>query len=1123
MAGQLLDFAASDERAGFRLERLEVYNWGTFHNRVWVLSANGENNLLTGDIGSGKSTLVDAVTTLLVPSQKIAYNKAAGADSKERSLRSYVLGYYKTERSDSGHAAKPVALRDHNSYSVILGVFANEGYGQKVTLAQVFWSKNIQGQPSRFYLVANRSLSISEDFAHFGSDLKALRKRLISQSHLELFGSFPPYASAFRRRLGIDNEQALELFHQTVSLKSVGNLTNFVREHMLESSDVAPRIAALIDHFDDLNRAHESVLKAKEQIKRLVPLVEDCDKHQELSAQRSHWHGCREGLRVYFAELKANLLDKRLAGLAEEENRFAHNIDRLDQERRSQLGERDKLKQAIADNGGDRLERLKADIAEKEQQKLKRLQRAERYQQLAEQVELPKTLTLDTFIGNQNSMKSLPAAVEQQEADLQNSFTESAVELQGLKEQHLEITTEIESLRQRKSNIDSRQIIIRRKLCGALDIDEESMPFAGELLQVREEEGEWEGAAERLLHNFGLSLLVPEHHYSDVADWVDRTHLRGRLVYYRVRAGYFADSPALLPHSLAGKLLIKPDSEFYSWLEHELGHRFNYVCCSHLDQFRKEQRAITRFGQIKSGGQRHEKDDRHRLDDRRRYVLGWTNEHKIAALTAQAEKLEKAIQKVAARLASLQSEQLQIGGRKTALVQMAEIRDFSELDWPDLARKIAELESEKQALEAASDVLQELSSRLKGLEAALSGNEAKLESIKKERNRNELKQQQAGDLLEECRLIMAAMAEDGRTELFHTLEPIREEALGEHQLTVESCENREREMLRDWLQKKIDADDRRLKNLGERIIKVMQDYRRDYPLETREIDAALEAAFEYRIMLANLQSDDLPRFEERFKELLNENTIREVANFQSHLSKERQIIKERIDRINRSLTDIEYNPGRYILLEAQTNQDHDIRDFQQQLRACTEGTITGSDDELYSEGKFLQVKAIIERFRGREGISDLDKRWMVKVTDVRNWFVFAASERWLEDGSEYEHYTDSSGKSGGQKEKLAYTVLAASLAYQFGLEWGAVRSRSFRFVVIDEAFGRGSDESARYGLELFKKLNLQLLIVTPLQKIHIIEPFVAGVGFVHNEAGRESQLRNLTIEEYRAEREARSV
>jgi uncharacterized protein YPO0396 len=49
---------------------------------------------------------------------------------------------------------------------------------------------------------------------------------------------------------------------------------------------------------------------------------------------------------------------------------------------------------------------------------------------------------------------------------------------------------------------------------------------------------------------------------------------------------------------------------------------------------------------------------------------------------------------------------------------------------------------------------------------------------------------------------------------------------------------------------------------------------------------------------------------------------------------------------------------------------------------------------------------------------------------------------------------------------------------------------------------------------------LQLLIVTPLQKIHIIEPFVASVGFVHNEDGSASKLRNLAIEDYRTERDA---
>lgn len=130
--------------------------------------------------------------------------------------------------------------------------------------------------------------------------------------------------------------------------------------------------------------------------------------------------------------------------------------------------------------------------------------------------------------------------------------------------------------------------------------------------------------------------------------------------------------------------------------------------------------------------------------------------------------------------------------------------------------------------------------------------------------------------------------------------------------------------------------------------------------------------------------------------------------------------------------------------------------------------------------------------------------------------MFSASERWRADHSEHEYYPDSGGKSGGQKEKLAYTILAASLAYQFGLEFGKTRSRSFRFVMIDEAFGRGSDESAQYGLRLFKQLDLQLLIVTPLQKIKIIEPFVSSVAIVKNNDGAYSSLLNLTIEEHLA-------
>lgn len=1109
----LLDFAESDARAGFRLHALEVYNWGTFHGRVWRFPVAGDNALLTGDIGSGKSTLVDAVTTLLVPAQKIAYNKAAGAEAKERTLRSYVLGFYKSERSEAGLSAKPVALRDHNSYSVILGHFYNEGFDQHVTLAQVFSISDSRGQPDRFYVVAERPLSITEHFANFGSDLNALRKRLRELPHVTLETTFPAYSAAFRRRFGIDDEQALELFSQTVSMKSVGNLTDFVREHMLEEFPVEERIQALVRHFDDLNRAHEAVLKARLQIERLQPLIADCDLHADVSASADALVASREALSPWFAGLRAELLERRLANLEAE-------IARLDEQRRSGAARieegqarRDELNRAIAQNGGDRLATLKQDMARLDAERQRRQSDAERYDALAARLELPTASSAEPFLANRQAVPELIEGCQEQLDQAQNALTETSVAFRALRDSHDQLEAELDSLRSRRSNIPARMLAIRARLCEALGTDESELPFAGELLQVREDERDWEGVAERLLHNFGLSLLVPEARYAEVAQWVEQTHLGERLVYFRVRPRRATTATEPGQDSLVRKLQISPDTAFYDWLEDELARRFDYACCADLEQFRRQERAVTRAGQIKSGQERHEKDDRRRLNDRTQYILGWSNEAKIEALEKQCADLERRIAEFSTRIAELQQRQSALGTRLGLLNQLSVFQDFQTLDWRPLLLEIQRLDDERQELEARSDTLRALQEKLRNLEQELRQWRDELDAKSRELARSEQKRDDALALADEARAQLAA-ATPAQQARFAELADLRDEALGDHQLTVESCNNREQDMRR-WLQARIDAQNKRLERLQKSIIEAMADYRNSWPQETREVDASVEAAGDYRAMLEGLQRDGLPRFEERFKAMLNENIIHEIVAFNAALHREEHDIRERIEKINESLREIDYNPGRLIQLEAQSAGDGEVADFRAQLRACSADTLSGDRDAHYAEARFLQVRQIIERFRGREGSTEQDRRWTRKVCDVRNWFVFSASERWREDGSEHEHYSDSGGKSGGQKEKLAYTVLAASLAYRFGLEWGATRSRSFRFVVIDEAFGRGSDESARYGLALFQRLNLQLLIVTPLQKIHIIEPYVASVGFVHNDQGRESMLRCLTIEEYR--------
>jgi len=1112
----MLEFAADDALTGFRLQRLEVYNWGTFDQRVWSLHPDGRNCLLTGDIGSGKSTLVDAITTLLVPANRIAYNKAAGAEFKERSLRSYVLGFHRTERSESGvGAAKPVGLRDANSFSVILAVFHNGGYDQTITLACVLWMKDPAGQPARFYVGAEKALSISADFSDFDADITKLRRRL-RQNDAQTFDTFPEYSSWFRRRFGIETEQALDLFHQTVSMKSVGNLTDFVRGHMLEPFDVESRISALIAHFDDLDRAHAAVIRAKRQVALLDPIVADSDRHEELRAEVEGLRTAREFLEAHFAGLKLDLLDKRAATLASEHERQTARIQGMAESLAAHRRDEANLTRQIAENGGDRIASLSARIGDLASERDRRKSKADRYADLVSKLGEPAARDASGFNAQHDRIAALKAAGASDEADLENRITEDKVAMRDLQDELATVSAEIDSLKARRSNIPSQQVGIREALCQALDLTPEDMPFAGELLQVRAEESEWEGAAERLLHNFGLSLLVPDNHYPQVVEWVDRTHLRGRLVYFRIRTRILNETN-LHPDSVVRKLQIRPDSGFYDWMECELGHRFDVACCATSEEFRRETRAITLAGQMKMPGERHEKDDRTRIDDRSRFILGWSNEAKIATLEREKSRIESRGASVAARLAKADAERRALRERVSLLSKLEEYRDFREIDWSSVATEIAALEEERHQLENASDILRQLNGKLHIVEKAIaegshkkSEEDKKLGAIETRIENNNASLAATRDLLSRADTAAHAAWDD-------RLAAIRLEALGDKPITIEGCDTREKET-REWLQGRIDARDKSITSVRDRLLNRMSDFCREFEAETREIDAAVESADEFRKLLGRLRGDDLPRFEQRFKELLNQNTIREIANFNAHLNQQRETIRERVARINQSLIEIDYNPGRYIVLEATPVPDQDIRAFQSELRSCTESALTGSEDDQYSEVKFLQVKAIIERFRGREGTTELDRRWTRKVSDVRNWFGFAASERWRDGDAEHEHYSDSGGKSGGQKEKLAYTILAASLAYQFGLEWGRVRSRSFRFVVIDEAFGRGSDESAQYGLRLFAKLNLQLLIVTPLQKIHIIEPHVSSVGFVHNSEGRDSQLRNLTIEQYREEK-----
>lgn len=1112
-----LDRLQPDRLPGCRLQRLEVYNWGTFHHNVWTFATGGRNALLTGDIGSGKSTLVDAITTLLLPAHKISYNRAAGAETRERDLKSYVEGHYKAERNETTGASRPVGLRDGRSFSVILGVFANVDFDVTVTLAQVFRTRD-SGQPERFYAVADSELSIAANFTDFGSDLSGLRRRL-RDGGSRIYDSFPDYGKDFRRRLGIESEQAMELFHQTVSMKAVDNLNDFVRSHMLEPFDSKAQIESLVDHFENLTRAHDAVVRARDQLALLGPLVALLDEYGELGTRMAGIAEQQEGVAYHFARLARQLYGEKTDELEAALRRVAGELEARNSELADLRDTETQLQVEIAVSGGERLAAIERDIERLEGDKPKRRGRLDRFNDLLSRVDLQPVSTAAQFSTVRETAESRRAELEGRQADAQNQLLELEITKRKVDEEAQEVNTELRSLQSHHSNIPSVSLQLRAQLCSDLDIDADDLPFAGELIQVRTDASEWEGAAERVLHNFALSLLVPTRHYDDVAAWVDERHLGARLVYYRVPAGVPAAQP---PDRQSGHPLlldtleIKPNTDFEAWLTAELARRANHACVESVGEFRTAAKAVTRAGQVKDRD-RHEKDDRRRIGDRRDYVLGWSNQQKVEAMIAHAAALHKRQSQLVTEVDEGKRATSALTERLRSLAGLDEYRSWDELDWEALVNQVAALRDERDRLLSASD-------RLAALNAELTQVVAKIRRAALEVG--ELQNEQGGLQRELTGVASAAERAERTLAGAPPVEESRESAieaavasvLDGRELDISSLVAVEQDT-RAALERELTRAMQRHNSTGQRAIAVMSDFRSRYPQETLEFDASLEAAGEYRDFHARVAGDDLPRFEKEFKDYLNQNTIRDIASFAAQLNKQEQLIRERIELINRSLIDIDYNDNRYITLVAETTPNVDVREFRSELRACTDDVIGTGQSDQYSEQKFLQVKRIIDRFRGREGFTDIDRSWTRRVTDVRQWFLFSASERWRDDDTEYEHYTDSAGKSGGQKEKLAYTILAASLAYQFKLDWGAARSKSFRFVVIDEAFGRGSEISTRYALTLFTRLGLQLLIVTPLQKIHVIEPYVSAVGFVDNPTGSYSRLQTLTIEEYKRRRQ----
>ena len=352
----------------------------------------------------------------------------------------------------------------------------------------------------------------------------------------------------------------------------------------------------LIDHFDDLNQAHKAVLKARQQIEKLTPLVADCDRHAELAASTDELRACREALTTWFAGLKQGLLEKRLAARADELGRHEAKLRRLTEAQRNLESKAHQLRENIARNGGDRIERIGEEIRIREEEQQRRRDKADRHAALLEALDLPRADAEDVFRERQRQCAALREETEQREAELQNKQNELGVVFSQKRGEHEQLQAEIAGLKARRSNIDEKQVAMRRMICSALDLPEEGHALcrrANPVCATRSLTGK--GPSSACCTISACRCWVPDPALPSSGRLGGRHPPQGGAWFISACARRGRPPPtSLRPDALGRKVAVKPDSAYYDWLEGEIAKRFDVACCDTQDQFRRETRAVTR-------------------------------------------------------------------------------------------------------------------------------------------------------------------------------------------------------------------------------------------------------------------------------------------------------------------------------------------------------------------------------------------------------------------------------------------------------------------------------------------------------------------------------------------------
>jgi len=1078
----------ADMATSLILADIDLYNWGGFNGRHHA-NIDSEGTAVVGATGSGKTTLIDALMTLLCANPR--YNLAStGGHESDRDLASYVRGVSgpgdgsieQHHIARKGRTITGIAARFANEYhSLCIGaVLWFDGSGASATDMKKLWIYSDDPEQSLEHWLQ----------VHHDGGMRALRNMEKQQTGIWTYPSKKGFLARLRDRFDV-SDNAFTLLNRAAGLKQLSSIDEIFRELVLDDQSAFDRALEVANSFDDLSDIRQELEIARTQQLKLLPVKKSWTTYQHVASELTRQQTLRNSLPIWYAEQASSLwkqFAERINSELSEQNKI---VNKTEADRESQQTLCEAQREAYLGAGGTNIEQLKLRIEDNQNERTRRLQDSAQYQKLAIRLELNDTLDAAAVDANRsaaaNRIKSLGPTIDDADKrtlDLRSDEREA-------KKRTVELASELELVRQQPdSNLPVAFHQFRSALANALDVDASLLPFVAELVQVKESEQTWRGAIERAIGSHRLRILVPPDHIAGALRWINsrdnRLHIRLFEAKQPAKGTLFFDDGYLRKLEFKTHPSREALKSFLAGIDRH--------CVNNPDDLRHRPHAMTQGGLFSGRTQHYEKQDQKPLSAD--WMTGFDNQDRLASLE-QAEIGAQAELKIKAEAAAKALKNLQILQQEKILLERLTEIEFERIDVASIEKLLEDLAHQLSALVDPESDTAKLKQRWERSRNELSGLDEKLKKIQHQLARLEQQSEQAYTEIQSA---------DER--IGDGLSAEQSELAKQYFVPVTAQElNRVAAIERDQvtlLQKAIDKlNDRRTDTLAQ-LSQRMSDAKNVDRGALQEVGRELDDVPAYIERLRVLEEEALPSKRQRFLKYLNQSSDEGVTQLLSHVKNEVSLIEERIADLNGTLQRVDFQRGRYLRLISNQVVHESLRTLMRAQKDLNAARFKDDD----GESQYRCLQRIVELLRDA-----CERRRTVgarALLDPRYRLNFAVSVMDRENDTLIETRTSSQGGSGGEKEIIASYVLTASLSY--ALCPAGSSQPLFGTIVLDEAFSRSSQVVAGRIIAALREFGLHPVFVTPNKEMRLLRNHTRSAIVVHRR-GLVATLTSMSWQE----------